>query len=64
MQNRYVWADISIAVIWIATVFVGVFGPTLQIATPHQISVPVLAMVVSAFALISTIFIAVFGFRK
>jgi len=51
MQNKYMWAGISIAVIWIATVF-------------DQISVPVLAMVVSAFALISTIFIAVFGFRK
>ena len=64
MQNKYMWAGIYIAVIWIATGLVGVFGPTLQIATPHQMSVPALAMVVGAFALISTIFVAIFGFHK
>jgi hypothetical protein len=64
MQGKHMWAGVSIAVIWIAVGFVGVFGPTLEVATPHRISIPVLAMVVSGCALVGTIFVAIFGFRK
>jgi hypothetical protein len=64
MQNKPLWAAVSIAVVWIATGVIGVFGKTLQIASPHQLDIPVLAMIVGTFALISTIFIAIFGFRS
>jgi hypothetical protein len=64
MQNKHLWAAVSIAVIWIATAVIGVFGKALHIASPHQLEIPVLAIIVGTFALISTILIAIFGFRS
>jgi hypothetical protein len=66
MQNKYVWATLSIAAIWLATALVGVFGPQLEIhgAGGEIVIIPVLAMTVGFFALVATIIIGIFGFRR
>jgi hypothetical protein len=30
MQNKYFWAALSIAIMWIAVLFIGIYGPTMD----------------------------------
>ena len=65
MQNKYVWAGLSIVAMWSAVAFVGVFGPSMEVASAggDVVTVPALAIVVAFFAMIGTILVAIFGFR-
>jgi hypothetical protein len=65
VQNKYVWAVLAIAAMWIAVLFVGVYGPDIESTSPggSTSSVPV-AVVVAGCAMIGTILVAIFGFRK
>lgn len=65
LQSKYFWASVSIAVMWIAVLFVGVFGPTTDTggSTGTQ-DLPLGLMVVATFALAGTIVVGIFGFRK
>ncbi len=66
MENRYLWAAVSIAVMWLATILVGVFGPLLEIrdAAGGVLTIPALAAVVALFALIGTVSVGLRGFRQ
>jgi formate-dependent nitrite reductase membrane component NrfD len=65
LQNKYFWAGVSIASMWIAVLFVGVFGPTMNAGGSTGVQgLPVAVIMVAFFALIGTIVAAVFGFRK
>ena len=64
MKSKHFWAASAIAAMWTAVLFVGVFGPSLEITSAGDtVSVPVLAMTVAFFALIGTVLVAIFGFR-
>jgi hypothetical protein len=65
VQNKYVWAGLAIAAMWIAVLFVGVYGPDIESTSAggNTSSVPV-AVVVAGCAMIGTILVAIFGFRK
>jgi len=65
MQNKYFWAGLSIVTMWLAVLFVGVFGPTMDAGGPTGATgIPVALTVVAFFAVIGTILVAIFGFRK
>ncbi len=65
MQNKYFWAASAIAAMWIAVLFVGVFGPVLETSdvAGNVSTVPVAVIVVATFAMIGTVLVAIFGFR-
>ena len=64
MKMKYFWAALAIAAMWIAVLFVGIFGPGLEIQSGADVvNVPVVALSVALFALIGTIIVGVFGFR-
>jgi hypothetical protein len=54
-QNKFFWATLSIAVIWLMVALLGIFGRFQQ---PEAIVVPI-----SGMALIPTILLVIFGFR-
>ena len=66
MRNKYVWAGLAIAAMWVAVALVGVFGPVLEAtgAEGEVANVPVLGIVVAFFAVVGTILVAIFGFRE
>lgn len=66
MRNKYVWAGLAIAAMWVAVALVGVFGPVLEAtsAEGEVANVPVLGIVVAFFAMVGTILVAIFGFRE
>jgi hypothetical protein len=61
---RALWASLSIVSVWLAVLFVGVFGENILSSTPGgtSTSVPVVVAVVP-FALVATIVVARRGFR-
>jgi len=64
-QNKYFWTGLSIAAMWIAVLFVGVFGPTLEAGgSSGAAGIPAALTVVAIGAVIGTIFVAIYGFRK
>jgi len=65
VQNKYVWASLAIVAMWIAVLFVGVYGPAIESenAAGEITSVPV-AVAIAPFAMVGTILVAIFGFRK
>ena len=65
MQNKYFWAALAIVAMWLAVLFVGVFGPVLEVTSAGDtVSVPAAVIVVATFAMIGTVLVAIFGFRK
>jgi hypothetical protein len=64
VQRKWFWAGLSIVSIWLAVLFVGVYGPTLVVDDQlgDHVSVPLSAIVVGFFAFIATIVVARFGF--
>ncbi len=65
LHSKVLWAGLSIVAIWLAVLFVGVFGGDILSSTPGgtSTSVPVVAAVVP-FAMIATIVVAHAGFRR
>ena len=64
MQQKYVWAAVSIAAMWLAVLFVGVFGGDLRTESINSSTEIPIVLLVSPFAMIGTILVAIFGFRK
>lgn len=66
LRAKWVWAAIAIATMWMAVLFVGIYGPvTLAVnreVTGASTEVPV-PVILAGFAALGTIFVAIFGFR-
>ena len=64
MPNKHFWAGCSIVAIWMAVLFVGIYGAdlTTETASGDVTSVPVV-WGIALFATIATIFVAWRGFR-
>lgn len=65
MQEKYALAALAIVAIWVAVLFVGVFGGDIatESSSGESTEVPVVAAV-AFFAAIATAFVAWFGFRN
>ena len=65
MQNKYFWAGLGISAMWLAVLFVGVFGPSLEVTSGAEtVNVPAAPIAVAFFAMVGTILVAIYGFRK
>ena len=65
MQNKYFWATVSIVIMWLAVLFVGVYGPTMDAGGINGAQdIPVALSVVALCALVGTIIVGVVGFRS
>jgi hypothetical protein len=66
MTRKWIWASLAISSMWIAVLFVGLFGPVLETenAAGDRVTVPVATFVVALFALVATIVVAAVGFRE
>lgn len=64
LRTKWVWASISIVFMWVAVLFIGLFGPDIvnHDVAGAQTTVPV-SVVVGFFALVGTIIVARHGFR-
>jgi hypothetical protein len=65
MTRKWIWASVAISSMWIAVLFVGLFGPVLETesAGGDRATVPV-GVVVALCALVATIVVAAVGFRE
>jgi hypothetical protein len=65
MLPKYVWAVASIAVMWLAVLFVGVFGADFRVegVGGDSTEIPVVWGVVP-FAMVATIVVVIRGFRE
>ena len=65
MTKKWIWASVAISSMWIAVLFVGLFGPVLETesAAGDRVNVPV-GVVVALCALVATIVVAAIGFRE
>ena len=65
MPNRHVWAGFCIVAIWMAVLFVGIYGAdfTTETASGDITTVPVV-WGVAVFGTIATMFVALWGFRE
>jgi hypothetical protein len=62
--NKYVWTGLAIMTIWLAVLFLGLYGPDFTTATSDEtVTIPT-AWGVAPFAMIATIFVAWRGFRN
>lgn len=65
MQRKYFWAGLAIAAMWIAVLFVGVFGPTMEAGGPSGAAgIPVALGTVALGALIGTIIVGILAFAN
>ena len=65
MTRKWIWACLAISSMWIAVLFVGLFGPVeTENAAGNRVTVPVATFVVALFALVATIVVAAVGFRE
>ena len=65
MPNRHFWAGFSIVAIWMAVLFVGIYGAdfTTETSSGDVTTIPVV-WGVAVFATIATMFVALWGFRE
>jgi hypothetical protein len=65
MQQKYLVAGLAIVAIWVAVLFVGVFGGDFatESSSGDSTDIPVVAAV-AFFAALATPFVAWFGFRQ
>jgi hypothetical protein len=66
MTSKWIWVSIAICSMWLAVLFVGLFGPVVETESVAgaRTSVPVATFVVALFAFIATIVVAAVGFRE
>ena len=65
MQNKYFWATLSIIVMWLAVLFVGVYGPTMDAGgTNGAQGIPVALIVVALCAMVGTIIVGKSGYHS
>jgi len=65
MQNKYFWATLSIIIMWLAVLFVGVYGPTMDAGGINGAQdIPVALIVVALCALVGTIIVGNAGYRS
>ncbi len=64
MENKYFWSSLAILSMWIAVLFTGVYGPSFEVSSgADELSIPV-AWGIAFFAMIASIGVGIFGFRK
>ena len=65
MPNKFFWAGFSIVAIWMAVLFVGIYGAdfTNETASGDVTSIPVV-WGTAACATVATMFVAWWGFRE
>jgi len=64
MENRYFWCSLAIIAMWLAVLFPGVYGPSFEVSsTTDVVSIPTASMI-APFAMVGTIVVGIFGFRK
>ena len=65
MENKYVWTGLAIVAMWLAVLFPGVYGPTFETTSAggDVVSIPT-AWAIAPFAMVATIVVGIFGFRK
>lgn len=64
MENKYLWTGLAIAVMWLAVLFPGVYGPSFQVDdVTSSVTIPI-AWGLAPFAMIGSIIVGIFGFRK
>jgi hypothetical protein len=63
-RQKWAWATLAIASMWLAVLFTGVFAPSLvsESVGSSRTEIP-LGGIVALFALVGTIAVAIFGFR-
>ena len=64
MQNKYGWAGFSIAAMWVAVMIVAVYGGDFRTESINDATEIPIVLMVAALAMIATIAVAIFGFRK
>jgi len=64
MQNKYGWAGFSIAVMWVAVMVVAAYGGDFVADSGGSSTEIPIVLMVAALAMIATIAVAIFGFRK
>ena len=64
MPNKHFWAGCAIVAIWMAVLFVGIYGAdfTTETSSGDVTSIPVV-WGTALFATIATMFVALWGFR-
>ncbi len=65
MGNKYMWSGLAIIAMWLAVLFPGVYGPTFEISSNagDVVTIPVV-WGIAFFAMIGTVIVGIFGFRK
>ena len=64
MENRYLWTGVAIAAMWLAVLFPGVYGPDFHVTdVTSSVSIPI-AWGIAPWAMLGTIVVGIFGFRK
>ena len=65
MKPKFAYVTAAIIVIWLAAMLIGVFAPSLQIMEQEGagLTIPVGAVCAPLFAAISTVFVALWGYR-
>ncbi len=63
MPNKHFWAGFSIVAIWMAVLFVGIYGADFTTESSDNLTTIPVVWGVAAFATIATIFVAWRGFK-
>ena len=64
MQQKYLLVTLSIAIMWLAVLFVGVFGPDIRSTGVVETSEIPVVVVVAPCALVATAIVAWRGYRE
>jgi hypothetical protein len=65
MNRKFFWTSLAIAAMWAAVALASILGPELVVTDGlDEVRIPASAVVVSFFAAVATIFVAVWGYRE